>query len=214
MTHQGVRGVCGVPNVRRIGAGSYRAMPWKNGGGTTTEIARSPAGESLDDFDWRVSVARVAQGGPFSRFAGVDRSIAILEGEGLVLEVDAKGEKGETKRLDPRSPPFSFPADVAVTASLVGGAIEDFNVMTRRGRWRHLLTRVGARDGAEAMAPELGDRGDVGLVFVVAGTAEAERGGHHEHLGPRDTLLFERGGSLALTLSPEAELLAVALWRD
>ena len=196
--------------MRKLDASSYRTMPWKNGGGTTTEIARSPAGESLDDFDWRISVARVAAGGPFSRFAGVDRSIAILAGEGIVLEIDATGPT----RLDRRSQPFAFPADVAVTASLLGDAIEDFNVMTRRGRWRHRLVRV--RHGAEATIQDLGDPADVSLLFVVAGSAVAERGGLRERLAPRDTLIFElgRGGPLELSPSPEAELLAVSLWRD
>lgn len=46
------------------------ASPWKNGGGVTREIAAQPPGASLDGFAWRVSVADVAQPGPFSRFPG------------------------------------------------------------------------------------------------------------------------------------------------
>ena len=63
-------------------AENYRRMPWKNGGGETTEIAVFPAGAGLDDFDWRVSMARVESSGPFSVFPGIDRTLAILEGEG------------------------------------------------------------------------------------------------------------------------------------
>lgn len=190
---------------RKLDAASYRAMRWKNGGGTTTEIARSPAGDSLDDFDWRVSMAQVASPGPFSRFGGVDRSIAVLEGDGITLRIEGRGET----RLDPGSPPFAFPADIAVTASLAGGAIDDFNVMTRRGRWRHLLTR--ARHDANVILPCLGD---TALVFVVAGRGSAALGGVVEALGPRDALLFARGEALELAPAPEMELLAVDLWRD
>ena len=68
--------------MRILRAESYRRMPWKNGGGETTEIAVSPEGAGLDDFDWRVSMARVESSGPFSLFAGIDRTLAILEGEG------------------------------------------------------------------------------------------------------------------------------------
>ncbi|WP_171524369.1 HutD family protein, partial [Acinetobacter baumannii] len=41
----------------------YRRMPWKNGGGETTEIIVQPTGASLDDFDWRFSMARVGSSG-------------------------------------------------------------------------------------------------------------------------------------------------------
>ncbi|TIN81446.1 MAG: HutD family protein, partial [Mesorhizobium sp.] len=72
--------------MRILRAAEYRSMPWKNGGGVTTEIAVSPSGAGLDDFDWRVSMARVELSGPFSQFAGIDRTLAVLEGEGIVLE--------------------------------------------------------------------------------------------------------------------------------
>ncbi len=38
-------------------------MPWKNGGGVTTEICVSPPSGA---FDWRVSIATVNADGPFS----------------------------------------------------------------------------------------------------------------------------------------------------
>ena len=43
--------------MRRLTAKDYRIMPWKNGGGTTTEIAVFPAGASLETFEWRFSPA-------------------------------------------------------------------------------------------------------------------------------------------------------------
>ena len=62
-------------------------MPWKNGGGETTEIAVSPEGSGLDRFDWRVSMARIARNGPFSEFAEVDRTLAVLDGAGVRLAI-------------------------------------------------------------------------------------------------------------------------------
>src|SRR5438067_498889 len=125
--------------MRKLDATAHRPMPWKNGGGTTTEIARAPAEASgaLDDFDWRVSMARVAAPGAFSRFDSVDRSIAILEGEGIVLTIAGRDDA----RLDRASAPLAFPGDVETRCALVGGAVVDFNVMTRRGRFRHALAR-------------------------------------------------------------------------
>ena len=58
----------------------FSVMPWKNGGGTTIEIAVSPHGAGLDDFDWRVSMAHVASHGPFSLFPNIDRTLAVLSG--------------------------------------------------------------------------------------------------------------------------------------
>ena len=50
--------------------------PWKNGGGSTTEIAIAPLGATVDKFDWRISLATIANSGPFSVFPGVDRTLA------------------------------------------------------------------------------------------------------------------------------------------
>ena len=63
-----------------------RAAPWKNGGGSTTEIAISPPDAGFDDFDWRISVATIAADGPFSAFAGIDRVITLLAGAGVLLQ--------------------------------------------------------------------------------------------------------------------------------
>jgi environmental stress-induced protein Ves len=38
-----------------------RRLPWKNGGGSTTEIAIAPPDAGFDDFDWRISLATIAK---------------------------------------------------------------------------------------------------------------------------------------------------------
>jgi uncharacterized protein len=193
--------------MQRLDARSYRAMPWKNGGGTTIEIARSPAGESLDDFDWRISMARVATSGPFSLFTGVDRSIAILDGDGLALTIEGRG----AVRIDRGSAPLAFPADVAVAATLLGGPVEDLNVMTRRGRYRHLLTR--ARYETATPVPMIGE---LTVLLVAEGEVVARRGDREERLAARDALLVDwsaNASSLELSPLPSAELLSVDLWR-
>lgn len=113
-------------------------MAWKNGGGFTNEIATWPSGSSLDKFGWRVSRAQVAADGPFSLFPGIDRTLAILEGAGLVLTVlDAP-----PVRVSCQSLPYAFAADKPTHASLIDGPITDLNVMSRRGSWRHSVERV------------------------------------------------------------------------
>ena len=123
--------------MRILRAGQYTRMPWKNGGGETTEIAVHPAGASIEDFGWRVSMATVASDGPFSLFPGIDRTLSVLEGEGMVLTI---GDSAPGT-LTPSSAPLSFPADVPTSAQLVGGPITDLNVMTRRGHFTHRVER-------------------------------------------------------------------------
>ncbi|MER8575710.1 HutD family protein [Mesorhizobium sp. M1338] len=124
--------------MRILRAAEYRSMPWKNGGGVTTEIAVSPTGAGLDDFDWRVSMARVESSGPFSQFAGIDRTLAVLEGEGIVLEIAGYPPTS----INRATALFSFPADVQTSATLIGGPITDLNVMTRRSRMTHSVERL------------------------------------------------------------------------
>jgi uncharacterized protein len=104
----------------------YQRMPWKNGGGTTTEIWKqvSPAGEML----WRLSIADVASDGPFSEFPGIDRWIMVIEGKGMELTVEGRG----LQRLDRPFEPFAFSGDAMTNCRLIAGPIRDFNLMVAR----------------------------------------------------------------------------------
>ena len=104
-------------------------MPWKNGGGSTREVVCQPPGAGMDRFDWRVSTASIAQSGPFSVFPGIDRSIMLLDGDGVRLRCDGHFDHA----LDTPAQPFSFSGDVPVDCTLLGAESTDFNVMTRRG---------------------------------------------------------------------------------
>ncbi len=69
------------PDVRLYRAEDHPRMPWRNGGGTTQEVACNPGGHTAS-FDWRLSLADVAQDGGFSAFGGFQRIITVLEGRG------------------------------------------------------------------------------------------------------------------------------------
>ncbi len=101
-------------------------MPWRNGGGTTTEIAREPL--ASDRFLYRVSIADVATDGPFSSFAGYDRHILLIEGEGMTLDCGAQGRIELTTLFAPRS----FSGDWEVHGTLAAGPVRDFNLMVDR----------------------------------------------------------------------------------
>lgn len=187
--------------MRIIRAADCRAMPWKNGGGTTTEIAIHPPGATLDDFEWRISMAHVSADGPFSTFPGIDRTLSVLNGSGIRL---AFGD-GETTTLDRRSEPFAFAADRAVTGLLVDGAIDDVNVMSRRGRWRHRVRRLDGDGPAElSVSSDL-------LVFVAsAGRWTIAR----EVLATGDSAVLTNGEEGVFTGDRGAVGLAVDLWAE
>jgi hypothetical protein len=129
--------------VRHLTPNEFRSMPWKNGGGRTTEIAAYPPGSALDAFLWRVSLADVGRDGPFSLFPGIDRTLVLLEGAGMRL----RGRLGDTELTMPFEP-HTFSGDAAVECTLVAGPVRDFNAMFRRGRARGSVAVVRER-GAE-----------------------------------------------------------------
>lgn len=116
--------------MRRLTPGDYRQMPWRNGGGTTTEITIAPEERSTAGarFLYRVSIANVATDGPFSRFDGYDRHIMLLSGAGMTLDC---GEHG-TIELGPIDEPHTFSGDWEVRGALRDGAVRDFNVIVDR----------------------------------------------------------------------------------
>jgi environmental stress-induced protein Ves len=121
-----------------IESAGYRQMPWKNGAGMTTEIAASPPGATTDDFDWRISMAKVGADGWFSNFPNTDRTLAVLEGSGMALSISTAAPV----TVSPACIPLGFPADAPTFAKLLGGPIIDLNVMTRRNRFTHRLIRL------------------------------------------------------------------------
>lgn len=133
-------------------------QPWKNGAGTTREIARDGTG---DDWRWRISIADVVAAAPFSSFPGIDRILVLLEGEGIFLDFD------DGRRMDVL-PPWGmarFEGEAALRGTPVNGDTRDFNLMWRRDAvdaWFEVRPVVGTMViWAEA--------GETWLVHVVAG---------------------------------------------
>lgn len=170
--------------MKLLRASDHKRMPWKNGKGETVEIAVFPQGATVENFDWRISTATVAEDGPFSVFDGIDRTLSVLTGEGITLAV--AGNEEIDLRQD--TAPHSFAADVVTSARLIGGPITDLNVMTRRGRWDHAVTlQTGAADAIAAPVS-----GTVVVVFmdpctIVGGAAAAIE------IASLDAILLEPG---------------------
>ncbi|MEY2952981.1 MAG: hypothetical protein RLZZ401_1068 [Pseudomonadota bacterium] len=107
-------------------------QPWKNGGGTTRELLTWPAASGpLAGADWRlrISVACIAHDGPFSRFPGVQRWFAVLDGGGVEL---ALGPARLT--LMPGDAPLAFHGHSAPQCTLRDGPTQDLNLMCQGGQ--------------------------------------------------------------------------------
>lgn len=188
--------------MRVIRRNEFQRMPWKNGGGETVQVAIDEQARGLEDFSWRVSMAHVGVDGPFSIFPGIDRTLCILDGAGMALRIAGRSPV----MLRPDSPPFFFPADVPVAASLPGGPVTDLNVMTARGRARHFVSRM------TASAPQaLRLAGDVMLLMPMG--AGCSFAGETLTAGDGDCVLFT-GAERLVTPAPAAHctLYVIDIW--
>lgn len=112
--------------VKRFNANDYIEMPWKNGGGITTELYRLPDPSDPFQFLIRISQARVEQDGPFSLFPGIDRKLIVLKGNGCTLNFEDRVETLLPGKI------LEFPGEAVISCSLINGPLIDFNVMMAR----------------------------------------------------------------------------------
>lgn len=112
--------------IEIISPTQFKTVPWKNGKGETIEMAINSSG-TLDDFDWRLSMASVVEDGIFSNFSGYTRNLILIAGDGINLQHnDSKIDK-LTHLLDYAT----FDGGNKTVGNLPSGEITDFNVITR-----------------------------------------------------------------------------------
>jgi len=111
--------------VQIIRQSSFSATPWRNGGGVTHEAIRVPA--TGDSFRWRVSVAHIDASGPFSDFAGYDRTMVLLRGAGVTLKFAA-----EQRILRHIGELAEFDGAVSTYCELLAGPCVDLNLMVSK----------------------------------------------------------------------------------
>ncbi|MFJ2367481.1 HutD family protein [Pseudomonas sp. NPDC087697] len=183
-------------NVLR--AADYPRMPWKNGGGSTEEITRD-AGTGLDGFGWRLSIADIGESGGFSTFAGYERVITVLQGEGMTLTVDGQN----TRPLLPLDP-FAFSGESQVSCTLLGGAIRDFNLIYAANRYQARLQWVAGVQRFFSSAGTL-------LVFSVADALDVQIDGSGVHVLGRHDCLQLRGNTGLLDVSVSGQCCVIEL---
>lgn len=124
--------------IRTVALADVPPQPWRNGGGMTQELLAWP---SADDWQARISVARIDRNGPFSAYPGVDRWFTVLQGEGVVLRLASR-----RTMLTAGSQPLRFDGEAAPGCELLEGPTLDLNLMLRRdaGRGGMALATAGA----------------------------------------------------------------------
>lgn len=188
--------------MRFLRASGRTAVPWKNGGGTTSEVAVFPQGAGFDDFGWRISIADISRGGPFSQFPSIDRTLAMLKGR-----VSLSIAERDTVALSADMPPVEFPGDIPTSAELIGGAATDLNVMTRRGTFTARVRRQNCTDPIAAAS-------DAVATFIFPLTAATLRDTLADiPLVLGDAVLLAAGESAELHAPPGADFYAVEIFR-
>jgi uncharacterized protein len=168
-------------------------MRWLNNGGWTTEIIAWP---NPDHWEWRLSVADIERGGPFSVFPDVDRTIALIRGQGFAL---AAGHS--TTTITQPYEPFEFDGGGPTDCTLVDGSVQDLNLMVRRSSTPRHLRFVEVVETLELI--------DIELAVVVSGEVLVD--GHN--LSRLDAIRAI-GGPLTVkqtSISHEATTIAVVI---
>ncbi len=161
--------------VKLLKQSDYQKMPWKNGRGTTSEIAISNPGP---EFDWRLSMAEIVESGPFSSFNGMDRILTLLEGPEIqIMHQESGGEK-----TLPLYWPYHFSGDWK-TEAIVSGKGRDLNFIYRRDKF------IGSMKLENSPVPESRLIHEKGLcaIFCLSGMIVTEYG----ELTLYDTIILE-----------------------
>ena len=130
------------------------------------------------------SIPTVATDGPFSAFPGIDRTLTILSGGGILLETEGEAAIA----LHRTAPPHAFAADRDSFAVLLDGSVIDLNVMTRRGVATHHVERV-------ALPLDLAPSACLRAVFCMTGRVWLSDGTARTELETWDCVLLDGSDS-------------------
>ena len=155
-------------------------MPWANGRGTSFEIA-SDRNES-EEWTWRLAMAPVNEDGAFSRIECVNRFLAVVQGNGMLLSVDRKKLQCQPMQV------VRFRGDAITDATLTDGPITDINLMIRRKE----------ADGEMAIVSDAQLLIGASIVVAVGGIAQVKCGDSIIDLERHDTILECDAESISL----------------
>ena len=202
------------PPLKLLRAAGYRAMPWRNGKGMTLEIARAPA--SGEHFTWRLSLADIAQDGPFSAYPGYRRALVLVHGDDLRLKFRQHG----AQRLSPARRGTRFEGAWHTECTVPHGPCTDLSLIVHKGSAGSPACIVRAPSILAVTAPRTLVRSSAlhSALFILEGCAGIRESGQRRArlARPRDVLLIPPGAGRALLLDsrgPTPAKIAVLRWR-
>lgn len=113
--------------IRHLSHRNYLNMPWRNGLGSTLEIARASSAAADDEFQWRLSLATVAASGPFSHYPHYRRAVTLVNGSGFRLDIAEQA----SALLDTIGTTAMFAGAATTHCVLIGGVSTDLSLMVR-----------------------------------------------------------------------------------
>lgn len=140
--------------IELIAPTQFKTVPWKNGEGETIEMAINSGG-TLENFDWRLSMASVVENGIFSNFSGYTRNLILIEGGGINLQHNGCKIDKLNNLLDYAT----FDGGDKTVGNLHTNEITDFNIITRTTRYN---TTVNCQKQANSIVL---DKSDICFIY-------------------------------------------------
>ncbi len=115
-------------NAKLINSINHIKTPWKNGQGTTTQIAIYPETANLasQNFDWRISSACISQDSDFSLFQNHHRLLSVIAGNGLRLSLNSSTQ---SEKLLTAFQVFEFSGATNIQAKILSPNVIDMGVI-------------------------------------------------------------------------------------
>lgn len=175
--------------IQILTSADYKTMPWKNGLGSTIELARD-AGQDMQQFLWRISMADVSTNGPFSIFPDRQRLLSILEGEGLRLNFVQRGLQQTVRGLDV----CAFSGEDVIESVLLDGPVRDFNLIYSAA---HFSAQMKKFNG-DLTAIELNSGAEIILIYNHAQPITLELDQQYYPLNSGESLKVEKNSDIQL----------------
>ena len=136
--------------LRRFTLADLPRERWRNGAGWTRTVASAAHVADGGQPDWRVSLAEISQGAPFSLFPGMDRTAVLVRG-GPVRLRGVASEAGEAR----------------AGGQLVGAVRIDYQHEEVVGSARRLAWGAAVVAGFKQRADQIGEISDAELIAII-----------------------------------------------
>jgi len=159
--------------IRILKEKEYISQAWKNGQGSTSQIAIHPKSAAFPEgsFAWRVSTAAITGKSSFSKFPGYQRILLVCGGHGILFN---------GKKQFPFIP-ILFSGDEDVDCSLVKDPVQDLGIIydPKKVAVEVEIHTLKPKERAQILLEE-----GTHFLFNPVGSIQTPAG----QLGPKDTL--------------------------